>query len=157
MRRTPNLRIVPHARRWAVVSALLVLLALGALVGRGLELSLDFVGGSSFRVEGIAADVDAEDERLVAQLPVALANGSFRTLVDNEQGGIAAVAKAIAHEEREDVLERVHSLLGYVGKGYVHKGQQVEGALVVPHFLSDGWLAVSNRFRQARAMGFVSR
>mgnify|MGYP000556437800 CR=1 FL=1 len=63
MRRTPNLRIVPHARRWAVVSALLVLLALGALVGRGLELSLDFVGGSSFRVEGIAADVDADDLR----------------------------------------------------------------------------------------------
>ena len=63
MRRTPNLRIVPHARRWGVVSALLVLLALGALVGRGLELSLDFVGGSSFRVEGIAADVDADDLR----------------------------------------------------------------------------------------------
>lgn len=67
MRRTPNLRIVPHARRWAVVSALLVLLALGALVGRGLELSLDFVGGSSFRVEGIAADVDADDLRAAVE------------------------------------------------------------------------------------------
>jgi len=67
MRRTPNLRIVPHARRWVVVSALLVLLALGALVGRGLELSLDFVGGSSFRVEGIAADVDADDLRAAVE------------------------------------------------------------------------------------------
>lgn len=67
MSRTPNLGIVPHARRWAVVSALLVLLALGALVGRGLELSLDFVGGSSFRVEGIAADVDADDLRAAVE------------------------------------------------------------------------------------------
>ena len=63
MRRTPNLRIVPHARRWAVVSTVLVLVALGALVGRGLDLSLDFVGGSSFRVEGIGADLEADDLR----------------------------------------------------------------------------------------------
>ncbi len=57
MRRTPKLRIVPNARRWAIVSGLLLVLAVGSLFGRGLELSLDFVGGSSFRVEGIAADV----------------------------------------------------------------------------------------------------
>lgn len=60
MRRTPKLRIVPHARRWAVVSALLMLVSIGALLGRGVELSLDFVGGSAFRVEGIAADVTPE-------------------------------------------------------------------------------------------------
>ena len=57
MRRTPRLRIVLHARRWGVVSGLLIVLAVGSLFGRGLELSLDFVGGSSFRVEGIGADV----------------------------------------------------------------------------------------------------
>jgi preprotein translocase subunit SecF len=57
MRRTPNLRIVPNARRWFVVSALLMVLSLGALLGRGLDLSLEFVGGNSFRVEGIGADV----------------------------------------------------------------------------------------------------
>ena len=57
MRRTPKLRIVLHARRWGVVSGLLIVLAVGSLFGRGLELSLDFVGGSSFRVEGIGADV----------------------------------------------------------------------------------------------------
>jgi preprotein translocase subunit SecF len=57
MRRTPNLQIVPKARRWGIVSGLLILIAIGSLFGRGLELSLDFVGGSSFRVEGIAPDV----------------------------------------------------------------------------------------------------
>lgn len=60
MRRTPTLRIVPNGRRWFVLSALLVVVAVGSLLGRGLELSLDFVGGSSFRVEGIAADVGPE-------------------------------------------------------------------------------------------------
>jgi preprotein translocase subunit SecF len=60
MRRTPKLRIVPNARRWAIVSGLLLVLAIGSLFGRGLELSLDFVGGSSFRVEGIGADVTPE-------------------------------------------------------------------------------------------------
>jgi len=60
MRRTPKLRIVPNARRWGVVSGLLIVLAVGSLLGRGLELSIDFVGGSAFRVEGIAADVTSE-------------------------------------------------------------------------------------------------
>ena len=60
MRRTPNLQIVPRARRWGLVSGLLLVVAVGSLFGRGLELSLDFVGGSSFRIEGIAADVTPE-------------------------------------------------------------------------------------------------
>ena len=67
MRRTPNLHIVPHARRWLAVSAVLVLVALGGLVGRGLDLSLDFVGGSSFRVEGIPDTVGAEDLRVAVE------------------------------------------------------------------------------------------
>jgi preprotein translocase subunit SecF len=57
MRRTPNLRIVTNARRWGLISVVLLVVAIGSLVTRGLELSLDFVGGSSFRVEGIPADI----------------------------------------------------------------------------------------------------
>jgi len=57
MRRTPNLRIVTNARRWGLISVVLLVVAIGSLVTRGLELSLDFVGGSSFRVEGIAEDI----------------------------------------------------------------------------------------------------
>jgi preprotein translocase subunit SecF len=67
MRRTPKLRIVPNARRWGVVSGLLIVLAVGSLLGRGLELSIDFVGGSAFRVEGIAADVTSELLRTTVQ------------------------------------------------------------------------------------------
>jgi preprotein translocase subunit SecF len=57
MRRIPTLRIVTNARRWGFISVVLLVIALGSLATRGLELSLDFVGGSSFRVEGIAADI----------------------------------------------------------------------------------------------------
>jgi preprotein translocase subunit SecF len=67
MRRTPNLRIVPNARRWAVVTVVLVALSVGSLLGRGLELSLDFVGGSSFRVEGITEDVTPATLRAAAE------------------------------------------------------------------------------------------
>jgi preprotein translocase subunit SecF len=57
MRRTPNLRIVTNARRWGLISVVLLIVAIGSLATRGLELSLDFVGGSSFRVEGIGEDI----------------------------------------------------------------------------------------------------
>jgi len=67
MRRTPNLRIVPNSRRWLLVSLVLVAVAAGSLVGRGLELSLDFVGGSAFRVEGIGADVTSADLRAAVE------------------------------------------------------------------------------------------
>jgi preprotein translocase subunit SecF len=67
MRKTPNLRIVSNARRWAVISAVLVVVSIGALLGRGLDLSLEFVGGSSFRIEGLAADVSPADLRAIVE------------------------------------------------------------------------------------------
>ncbi len=60
-------RIVPHLRRWLLISAVLLAVALGGLLGRGLELSLEFVGGNAYRVEGVPADVSADDLRLAAE------------------------------------------------------------------------------------------
>jgi len=60
MRRIPSLRIVTNARRWGLISVVLLAIAVGSIATRGLQLSLDFVGGSSFRVEGIAEDVTPE-------------------------------------------------------------------------------------------------
>jgi preprotein translocase subunit SecF len=67
MRKTPNLSIVSNGRRWALISAVLIVVSVGALLGRGLDLSLEFVGGSSFRVEGLAADVTPADLRAAAE------------------------------------------------------------------------------------------
>jgi preprotein translocase subunit SecF len=67
MRRTPTLAIIPNARRWAVLTAVLIVIAVGSLLGRGVEFSLEFVGGSSFRVEGIPAAVSAAEVRAAAE------------------------------------------------------------------------------------------
>jgi preprotein translocase subunit SecF len=61
--RTPSFRIVQHARRWALVTVALVAIAVLSLVTRGVELSIDFVGGSAFRLEGIASGVTPEQLR----------------------------------------------------------------------------------------------
>jgi preprotein translocase subunit SecF len=65
--RTPNLRIVSNARRWAVVTIVLVAVAVLSLATRGVELSVDFVGGSAFRLEGIAPSVTPEQLRVAVE------------------------------------------------------------------------------------------
>jgi hypothetical protein len=82
---------------------------------------------------------------LVAQLPSSLAEGTFRQLVENAAPRFAPIKAAIHAECSVDVLERVHSLYGYVGKGYVHRVNDADGAQSVPKFLSAGWVAVSEK------------
>ncbi|MBD0292779.1 MAG: protein translocase subunit SecF [Jiangellaceae bacterium] len=52
-----SLRIVGQAKRWYAVSAVLLVLALGGLVVRGLNLGIEFTGGAEFSatVEGASA------------------------------------------------------------------------------------------------------
>ena len=52
--RVPNIDFVGLTRRWVVISGVLVALSLVTLLTRGLDLSIDFVGGSSFLIEGIS-------------------------------------------------------------------------------------------------------
>ncbi len=65
--RTPSFRIVPNARRWAIITVALLAISILSLATRGVELSLDFVGGSAFRVEGIGATVTPEQLRLAVE------------------------------------------------------------------------------------------
>lgn len=53
--------IIGNTRRWAIVSGVLILLSLLALGIRGLDLSIDFVGGSSFVLESIDEDVTVQE------------------------------------------------------------------------------------------------
>ena len=54
---------------------------------------------------------------LVEGLPAALAEGSFRRLVDARAADFAPLEAAIRAERDEALLERIHSLYGYIGKG----------------------------------------
>jgi preprotein translocase subunit SecF len=56
--------IVQHARRWYLVSAVLLVVALGGLVGRGLQLGVEFSGGAEFSVPAAeATDSTVSDVR----------------------------------------------------------------------------------------------
>jgi preprotein translocase subunit SecF len=57
-------RIVPQWRRWFLASGLLVLIGIGFLVGRGLNLGIDFTGGTVWEVETRSADVGAARDAL---------------------------------------------------------------------------------------------
>lgn len=66
--RTPHFDFVRHRRRWAVISGVLVLASLGSLLLRGLDLSIDFEGGTSFLAEQVPAqDVTADGLRQAAE------------------------------------------------------------------------------------------
>ena len=53
-----SIEIIGHRRRWYAVSALFVLLSLGALGIQGLHLGIEFKGGSSFTVTKVGASVE---------------------------------------------------------------------------------------------------
>ena len=55
--RTPRYDFIGRSRLWAAVSAGLVLLALAGLLIRGLNLSIDFEGGSSYDVEDVGEEI----------------------------------------------------------------------------------------------------
>lgn len=56
-----SIDFVGNRRRWVAISGVLVLVSLLALAVRGLNLSIDFVGGSSFVVNGVTDDVAADE------------------------------------------------------------------------------------------------
>lgn len=56
-----DIDFVGNRRRWTMISGALVLVSVIALLGRGLNLSIDFVGGSSFVVNGVTDAVDADE------------------------------------------------------------------------------------------------
>lgn len=82
---------------------------------------------------------------LVEVMPTVLRLGTFREAVDAERDAFDTVHLALQREEKVDVLERVHSLYGYISKGYVHGTEDAEGTYNLPEFLSAGYLAVSGK------------
>jgi preprotein translocase subunit SecF len=58
---------VGRVRTWVILSATLVLFSLGSLLIGGLDLSIDFVGGTAFRLEGIGTEVTADELRGAAE------------------------------------------------------------------------------------------
>jgi preprotein translocase subunit SecF len=54
-----GLNVVGNAKRIYVITAVLVLVCLGAMIFRGFNFGIEFAGGNSFRVPGTSADISA--------------------------------------------------------------------------------------------------
>lgn len=65
--RRPNIDFVGNAPRWAVLSSVLILVALGGLLLRGLDLSIEFVGGTSFMITDVDPDITSGELREAAE------------------------------------------------------------------------------------------
>lgn len=58
--KTPSFDFVGGTRRWAVISLVAFVVSLTALGLRGLNLSIDFVGGTSYSIDDVVMEIDAE-------------------------------------------------------------------------------------------------
>ena len=65
--RTPSFDFVGRSRLWAMISGGVVLFSLLSVFVGGLDLSIDFVGGSGFRLEQIRPDVTGDELRQAAE------------------------------------------------------------------------------------------
>jgi preprotein translocase subunit SecF len=65
--KTPTIDFVGGTKRWVSISAVLLLLAVGALLIRGLDLSIEFVGGTSYTLEQVDPDITSSELRNAAE------------------------------------------------------------------------------------------
>ena len=75
-----SIPVIPQRRRFYLVSLLVMAIALLGLLGRGLNLSLEFRGGSEFRVATTSAPANYESQ-------------ARKAVTDTGEGGSANVTK----------------------------------------------------------------
>jgi preprotein translocase subunit SecF len=65
--RTPRIDFIGNSKRWVAISAALILLSLGGLLIRGLDLSIEFIGGTSFTLQDVDPEITSGDLRTAAE------------------------------------------------------------------------------------------
>ncbi|MBW3578314.1 MAG: protein translocase subunit SecF [Actinobacteria bacterium] len=114
MRRRPSFDFVGRSRLWFTVSGAIMLLSVLALAVRGLNLSIEFVGGSSFTVSGIDADVTS-DQLEDAAVSAGAAIPTAQLVRDGAQVS-GAIVRTAAIEPGSDVESAVADALREVGQ-----------------------------------------
>ncbi len=64
--RTPNYDFVGRAPRWAILSAVLLLAGIIAITVRGLDLSIEFAGGTAYTLVDVRDDITSDELRQTA-------------------------------------------------------------------------------------------
>ena len=105
-----SIDFVGRRRQWAAISAALLLVSIGAVLFRGLELSIDFVGGTAFTVEQVGdAEVTAQDLNDVAA--DAGATDVVAQLVTDGDVTVGAIVRTAALDPGSDTEQAVAAAL----------------------------------------------
>ncbi len=94
--RTPTFDFVGNAPKWAVLSAVLLLSGLLVVTVRGLDLSIDFVGGNSYTITDVRPDLDSGELRETAE-----AAGAEDVIAQVQLDGDQAVGAVVRTESME--------------------------------------------------------
>jgi preprotein translocase subunit SecF len=105
-----SIDFIGNRRRWAAVSAALLLVSVLSLAFRGLNLSIDFEGGSSFIVNGVTAEVTADE---VADAAEAAGATDVTAQVTAAEGGgdVGVLVQTAAIEVASDAEDAVEQAL----------------------------------------------
>lgn len=107
--KTPTIDFVGKSARWALISGILIALSLGALLVRGLDLSLDFVGGTSFQLADVRADLSSQALRDAAE--GAGAGDVVAQIQTDGDEATGAIVRTEAYEPGSDEAVAIESAL----------------------------------------------
>jgi preprotein translocase subunit SecF len=127
--KTPNIDFVGNVPRWATISAALLLLALGGLLVRGLDLSIEFVGGTSFTLSEVHPETTSGELREAAEDA-----GAEDVIAQLQTDGDAAVGAVV----RTDAMEPGSEQERAVRAALLETAEVDEGALSTD-FVGPAW------------------
>jgi preprotein translocase subunit SecF len=112
--RTPTFDFVGRSKLWASVSAVLVAVSLGSLIIGGLDLSIDFVGGSAYRMTEVREDLTSGELSDAAQ--DAGAQDVFAQLQTDGDRVVGALVRTDAMEPGSEEAQAVEAALQEVSQ-----------------------------------------
>ncbi|HSH23667.1 MAG TPA: protein translocase subunit SecF [Acidimicrobiales bacterium] len=103
-----SIDFVGRKKLWFAISGLVILLGLGSLVGRGLNLGIDFVGGTSWVVPTDASVGEARDVMASLDVP----DAEIQTLGEAEGQRLRIQAEPGTAADRDEVSRALAELAG---------------------------------------------
>lgn len=108
----PRFDFIGRSRTWAILSASLIAVAALGMLVRGVNLSIDFEGGTSFTIEGITTDASAGD---ISDAVESAGGADVRTqLVTDSQGAQGALVRLSAIDIDGQVSDDVEAAIAEV-------------------------------------------
>jgi preprotein translocase subunit SecF len=107
--RTPTVDFVGRTKLWAAISGSLIAVSIASLVIGGLDLSLEFVGGSAYRMADVREDLTSAELRDAAE--DAGATGVVAQLQTDGDQVVGALVRAEAMEPGSDEAAAVEAAL----------------------------------------------